>query len=83
MHYLDEGDGAPVLLLHGEPTWSIPLAQDRAAAAGAGVAPDLIGFGAVRQAGGHRLVLLDRHVESIARLVVELDLTGLTLVVHD
>ena len=22
MHYLDEGDGDPVLLLHGEPTWS-------------------------------------------------------------
>ena len=22
MHYVDEGDGAPVLLLHGEPTWA-------------------------------------------------------------
>ena len=22
MHYVDEGDGDPVLLLHGEPTWS-------------------------------------------------------------
>ena len=22
MHYVDEGEGAPVLLLHGEPTWA-------------------------------------------------------------
>ena len=48
MHYVDEGSGKPVLLLHGEPTWSflwrhvIPpvVASGRRA-----VAPDLIGFG--------------------------------------
>ena len=27
MHYLDEGDGPAVLLLHGEPTWSISTAR--------------------------------------------------------
>ncbi|MBM3638645.1 MAG: alpha/beta fold hydrolase, partial [Actinobacteria bacterium] len=50
MHYLDEGprDAAPVLLLHGEPSWSylyrkmIPILLD---AGHRVVAPDLIGFG--------------------------------------
>ncbi len=50
MHYLDEGprDAAPVLLLHGEPSWSylyrkmIPILVD---AGHRVVAPDLIGFG--------------------------------------
>ena len=47
MHYLDEGDGAPVLLLHGEPTWAylyrkmIPVHADGHRV----VIPDLIGFG--------------------------------------
>ena len=47
MHYVDEGAGDPVLLLHGEPTWSflwrkiIPPLASRARV----VAPDLIGFG--------------------------------------
>ena len=47
MHYVEEGDGNPILLLHGEPTWGflyrhmIPLL----AAAGRVVVPDLYGFG--------------------------------------
>ena len=50
MHYVDEGprDGAPIVLLHGEPTWSYlyrtmipPLAE----AGHRVLAPDLIGFG--------------------------------------
>jgi pimeloyl-ACP methyl ester carboxylesterase len=50
VHHLDEGpaDAAPVLLLHGEPTWSylyrkvIPVLVDRGHRC---VAPDLVGFG--------------------------------------
>ena len=50
MHYVDEGprDGPPVVLLHGEPTWSYlyrtmipPLVE----AGHRVLAPDLIGFG--------------------------------------
>ena len=47
MHYLDEGAGPPVLLLHGEPTWSylyrkiIPELTPSARA----IAPDYFGFG--------------------------------------
>ena len=48
MHYLDEGEGDPVLLLHGEPTWCVPLPQDDPASSRrprACVAPDYFGFG--------------------------------------
>lgn len=50
MHYLDEGprDGAPVLLLHGEPTWSFLYRHMIPVLVAAGhrvVVPDLVGFG--------------------------------------
>ena len=50
MHYVDEGprDGAPVLLLHGEPTWSYlyrSMIEPLTAAGRRVLAPDLIGFG--------------------------------------
>jgi len=50
MHYLDEGppEAAPVLLLHGEPSWAYLYRHMIPVLAGAGhrvVAPDLVGFG--------------------------------------
>ena len=48
MHYIDEGSGECILLLHGEPSWSylyrkmIPLLTAKRYRC---VAPDLIGFG--------------------------------------
>lgn len=50
MHYVDEGprDGMPVLMLHGEPTWSYLYRHMIPLVAGAGLrvlAPDPIGFG--------------------------------------
>ena len=47
MHYLDEGDGDPVLCLHGEPTWSFLYRKmiPGLAAAARVVAPDYFGFG--------------------------------------
>ena len=83
MHYLDEGGGEPVLLLHGEPTWSflwrriVPLLPGRV------VAPDLLGFGLSGKPEEIEWYTYDRHVDSIVRLIDALDLGGLTLVVHD
>ncbi len=85
MHYVDEGAGDPVLLLHGEPTWSflwrriIPPLASRARV----VAPDLIGFGMSDKPTDVGWYSYDRHVESVERLVLELGLERLTLVVHD
>jgi haloalkane dehalogenase len=86
MHYLDEGAGAPVLLLHGEPTWSFlwRRAVPRiVAGARRAVAPDLIGFGRSDKPADIGWHTYDRHVETVTRLVRELDLRGLALVVHD
>jgi haloalkane dehalogenase len=83
MHYEDEGEGEPILLLHGEPTWSflwrnvVPLLPGRK------IAPDLIGFGRSDKPEDVGWYSYDRHVASIVRLVEELDLQGITLVVHD
>jgi haloalkane dehalogenase len=80
---VDDGEGSPALLLHGEPTSSflwrnvIPLLPGRK------IAPDLIGFGASDKPEDVGWYSYDRHVASITQLVHELDLRDLTLVVHD
>jgi haloalkane dehalogenase len=85
MHYVDEGSGDPVLLLHGEPTWSFlyrkaipPLAR-----VGRVLVPDYFGFGRSDKPVEREWYTYDRHYASIERLVEELDLGGLTVVVHD
>jgi haloalkane dehalogenase len=85
MHYLDEGNGPPVLLLHGEPTWSylyrtiIPELTPTARA----IAPDYFGFGRSDKPLRVEDYSYDFHVRSIARLVEELDLRDATVVVQD
>lgn len=85
MHYVDEGDGEPVLLLHGEPTWSYlyrKLIPPLAAVARV-VAPDYLGFGRSDKPVDRGWYSFDGHYASIERLVEELDLRGLTVVVQD
>jgi haloalkane dehalogenase len=83
MHYIDEGHGAPVLLLHGEPTSSFLWRNIVPQLPGRKIAPDLFGFGRSDKPEDVGWYSYDRHVDSIARLVEELDLRELTLVVHD
>jgi haloalkane dehalogenase len=85
MHYVDEGTGAPILCLHGEPTWAYlyrhmipPLAEAHRV-----VVPDFIGFGR-----SDKLTAVDDysfalHYEALRAFVAALDLTDLTLVVQD
>src|SRR5215203_5689210 len=89
LHYLDEspddGRAPPVLLLHGEPTWSylyrkvIPELTPTARA----IAPDYFGFGRSDKPLRVEDYSFDRHTSSIRRLVEELDLRDLTIVVQD
>ena len=85
MHYLDEGDGPAVLLLHGEPTWSylyrkiIPELTPAARA----IAPDYFGFGRSDKPLRLEDYSYDFHYGSIARLADELDLRDATVVVQD
>ena len=83
MHYVDEGEGDPVLMLHGEPTWSYLWRKIIPELPGRVVAPDLIGFGRSDKPEDVGWYSYDRHVASVVRLVEELDLRKLTLVVHD
>jgi haloalkane dehalogenase len=88
MHYVDEGprDAAPILCLHGQPTWSylyrkmIPIltaAEQRV------VAPDLVGFGRSDKPTRTEDYSYARHVAWLRAFVVSLDLREITLVCQD
>jgi haloalkane dehalogenase len=84
--HLDEGDGPPVVMFHGEPTWSFlwrkvmpPLLQ----AGYRTIAPDLPGFGRSDKPVEQDWYTYDRHTEALATLLEELDLHDATAVVHD
>jgi haloalkane dehalogenase len=84
--HLDEGEGAPVVFFHGEPTWSflwrkvIPPVRDAGFRC---IAPDYAGFGRSDKPTDLGWYSYDRHVELVAALLEELDLRGATAVVHD
>ena len=85
MHYVDEGRGDPILLLHGEPTWSYLYRKliPRLAPVARVLAPDYFGFGRSDKPVDRDWFTYDRHFASIERFVEELDLRDLTVVVHD
>jgi haloalkane dehalogenase len=88
LHYIDEGprDGAPVVLLHGEPTWSYLYRTMIRPLADAGhrvLAPDLIGFGRSDKPTRIGDYTYQRHVDWITSWLTALDLRDVTAVVQD
>jgi haloalkane dehalogenase len=88
MHYVEAGppDADPVVLLHGQPTWSYLYRTVIETVAAAGhwvIAPDLIGFGRSDKPTNRFDYTFARHVEWMTRFVAALDLTGISLVVQD
>jgi haloalkane dehalogenase len=85
MHYLDEGSGDPVLLFHGEPTWSYLYRKVIPQLAGVArvLAPDYFGFGRSDKPVEAGWYSYDSHYASVERFADELDLRDLTVVVHD
>jgi haloalkane dehalogenase len=84
--HLDEGQGAPVVFLHGEPTWSFLWRKVIGPVRDAGfrcIAPDLPGFGRSDKPVDFEWYTYDRHVDSMAPLLTDLDLREATIVVHD
>jgi cis-3-alkyl-4-acyloxetan-2-one decarboxylase len=86
MSYVDEGprDAPPVLFVHGNPSWSFlwrrpirELASIRRC-----IAPDHVGMGLSDKPQTYEYRLA-RHIENLTRFVRELDLSRITLVVHD
>jgi haloalkane dehalogenase len=88
VHYVDEGarEAEPVLLLHGEPSWSflyrkmIPILVDAGLRA---VAPDLVGFGRSDKPAKRTDYTYQRHVDWMRAVVEQLELTRITLVGQD
>ena len=88
VHYVDEGlaSAEPVLLLHGEPSWSylyrkmIPIIT---AAGYRAVAPDLVGFGRSDKPVQREDYTYQRHVDWMRGLLEALDLRHITLVCQD
>jgi haloalkane dehalogenase len=83
-HYVDQGSGRPVVLLHGQPTWGYiwrrfipPLASSHRI-----VVPDHMGFGK-SETPADREYTLRTHVENLAALIEALDLRDITLVMQD
>jgi len=89
MHYLDEGphDAAPILLMHGEPTWAYLYRHMIPALVAAGhrvVVPDLVGFGRSDKPTETSDYTYARHVAWTSELVFDhLDLTDVTFFGQD
>jgi pimeloyl-ACP methyl ester carboxylesterase len=86
MHYVDEGTGDPVVLLHGNPTWGFLYRDFVGPLTRAGyrvIIPDLIGFGLSEKPTREDAHSLDGHIANLTVLVRALDLSRITLVCHD
>jgi haloalkane dehalogenase len=86
IHFVDHGSGAPVLLLHGNPTWCylwrkvIRILAERNVRV---IAPDLVGLGLSSKPRGLGVHTLDFHADRISFLIEALDLDGLTIAGQD
>jgi haloalkane dehalogenase len=83
MHYIDVGEGDPILFLHGQPTSSylwrniIPHLES----SGRCIAPDLIGMGKSEKPDiGYKF---EDHYEYLEKFIEQLGLSNITLVIHD
>jgi haloalkane dehalogenase len=84
LHYLDEGEGEPLLMLHGNPTWSFYYRNLVRAFSTSHrcVVPDHVGCG-LSDKPSDWAYRLENHSRSIEQLIERLDLRDITLVVHD
>jgi haloalkane dehalogenase len=83
-HYVDEGAGEPLVFVHGNPTWSfywrnliIGLKDEYRC-----LAVDHIGCGLSDKPQDYPYTLA-QHTENLCRFIEQLDLRGVTMLVHD
>jgi haloalkane dehalogenase len=83
--YVEAGQGDPILMLHGEPTWGylyrhmIPPLMTL----GRVIVPDLIGFGRSDKPVSSNAYSFKAHVRWVRKFIEALDLKGITLVCQD
>ena len=84
LHYIDEGSGQPILMLHGNPTWSfyyrnlIQTFKPKFRT----IVPDHVGCGLSDKPQDYAYTL-ENHIQNTYKLVRFLDLKKIILVVHD
>ena len=84
LHYVDEGSGPPVVMVHGNPTWSF-LYRDlvkRLQPSFRCIAADHLGFGLSEKPANWSYLPQD-HAANLAALIDDLELRDITLVVQD
>ncbi len=84
MHYVDEGEGETLLMLHGNPTWSFLYRKMISRLRGdfRCVAPDYPGFGLTEAPSGYGFTP-GEHSENIELFVDKLGLRDVTLILQD
>jgi haloalkane dehalogenase len=86
MHVTESGQGFPVLMLHGNPTWGFLYRRVMERLSGEEIrciAPDLIGLGFSSKPGEMRQHTLANHAQWLGSLIDQLDLEGLVFVGQD
>ena len=84
LSYLDEGQGSPVVMLHGNPTWSfyyrklVNILQNNHRV----IVPDHMGCGFSDKPQNYPY-LLKTHIDNTEKLLAELNIDKFSLVVHD
>ena len=85
MHFVDEGSGEPMVMVHGDPTWGylyrnfIPVLSQRRRC----VVPDQMGMGKSANPQERSFYRLQQHRANLETLLLHLDLHDITLVLHD
>lgn len=86
MHYVDEGQGRPVVMVHGNPTWGYLYRNFIGPVTKAGfraIVPDHLGFGRSDKPDEPDLYRYLMHAERLESLLQSLDLQDATAVVQD
>ena len=85
LHFVDEGSGEPIVMVHGDPTWGYlyrnfisPLSQHYRC-----IVPDQMGMGKSAIPQDRSLYRLQEHCANLEALLLHLDLHNITLVLHD
>jgi len=84
LHYVDRGEGEPVVMVHGNPTWSFYYRNLIQAVAGThrALAVDHIGCGLSDKPQAYQYTLA-QHTDNLLALIESLDLSTIHFVVHD
>jgi haloalkane dehalogenase len=86
LHYLDEGEGRPIVCFHGEPTWAYLYRKMLPPLRDAGyrvVCADYAGFGRSDKPTDRGWYSYDRHLELVTKVLGGLDLSDAVVVVQD